>query len=205
MWWLSAFNEFGPIGGLILVAFEFGVLALCISVHEFAHAYTADRLGDPTARSMGRLTLNPLAHLDPMGSILLVLFGFGWGKPVMFNPAHFANPRRDASLVAFAGPASNLAFAALFSVIFHFVPLDIVKAICSALVTMNLVLCFFNLIPVNPLDGFKVVWGLLPHDLAYQWMELAPYGIYILLFLILTNATSVLISGPIAFFTRILL
>src|SRR5262245_58748568 len=103
--------------GLLEFAITFSILILVIAIHEFAHAFVAYKLGDPTAKSLGRLTLNPLAHLDPFGTLLLAFFGFGWGKPVPYNPNYFANPRRDASLVSFAGPLSNLIFAVFFSLI----------------------------------------------------------------------------------------
>ncbi len=191
--------------GLISFVFIFGILVFCLTVHEFAHALVAFKLGDPTAKSMGRLTLNPLAHLDPLGTLLLVLAGFGWGKPVPFNPNYFSNPRRDSALVSLAGPATNFLFAVIFSFSHRFLGFGVIASVLETLVYLNLILCFFNLIPVHPLDGFKVVWGILPYQLSTQWMDLAPYGIYLLLILIFTNLTRVLISVPVSFFVSLLL
>ncbi len=186
-------SSYGPITGIIMFLITFGLLVLCLTVHEFAHAFIADRLGDPTPKAMGRLTLNPLAHLDPIGSALLAFTGFGWAKPVPFNPNYFANPRLYTSLTALAGPVSNFLFAILFAFLHEAVlrvgfgsPLvGIVAPLFFVAARINLVLGFFNLIPINPLDGFKVVWGLLPRDLALQWSELAQYGMYMLIFVIL--------------------
>ena len=181
-----------------------GVLIFVITIHEFAHALAATLLGDPTAKANDRLTLDPRAHLDRLGTLLLLLVGFGWGRPVPFNPDYFANPRRDSAIVSLAGPLSNFLFACIFGFFYQFFPYGVVKEVLGALVTLNLVLCFFNLIPVNPLDGFKVVWGFLPENLAHQWLDLAPYGIYILLILIFSNVTDKFISIPVNFFINIL-
>lgn len=194
-----------PILGILLFLFIFTVLVFCITVHEFAHAWAAFKLGDPTAKNLGRVTLNPLAHLDGLGTLMLVLFGFGWGKPVSFDPSNFSNPRLYSALVSLAGPASNFLFACFFALVYRVSPPIAISGVFQVLVVLNLTLCFFNLIPVNPLDGFKVVWGFLPKQLAWQWMDLAPYGVYLLLFLLFTNTAGVLISAPVEFFTRILL
>ena len=106
-----------PILFLVWVA----ALLTAITIHEFAHAYSADRLGDPTPRSQGRLTLNPLAHLDPLGTLMLILVRFGWGKPVQFDPYNLANPKRDAAIISFAGPLSNLILATILSIILRLV------------------------------------------------------------------------------------
>src|SRR3989338_11315825 len=111
---LSLISSSGIVIGLITFIFVFAILVFCLTIHEYSHAWVAFKLGDPTAKAMGRLTLNPLAHLDPVGTLLLLLVGFGWGKPVPFNPNYFANPRRSSALVSLAGPASNFIFAVLF-------------------------------------------------------------------------------------------
>ncbi len=202
---LNLISSGGIVVGLITFVFVFSILVFCLTIHEYSHAWVAFKLGDPTAKAMGRLTLNPLAHLDPVGTLLLLLVGFGWGKPVPFNPNYFSNPRRSSALVSLAGPASNFIFAVLFGMIHKFLPLGVFSGILEALVYLNLILCFFNLIPIHPLDGFKIVWGFLPPILSSQWMDLAPYGIYFLLMLIFFRMTDVIVSTPVNFFLKLLL
>lgn len=167
-------------------------LLAAITVHEYAHAWMSDRLGDPTARLAGRLTLNPLAHLDPIGTLMLLLFRFGWGKPVPFDPYNLRHPRRDAALISFSGPASNIALATILSLAIRFAhlafgpPAFILETILTPFVILSVVLAIFNLIPIHPLDGGKVLIGLLPDRLAYEWDQiLHQYGLIILLFLLL--------------------
>jgi len=174
-------------------------LAIAISVHEAAHAFAADRLGDPTPRLQGRLTLNPLAHLDPIGTVMLLFMRFGWGKPVVFDPFNLRHPKRDSAIISLAGPTANFIFAILCTLLLriltniHFTFLTnpvvgtaayIVVGILQPIITLNIVLGVFNLVPVHPLDGFKIVEGILPGDYARQWHELEPYGMIFLLFLI---------------------
>lgn len=179
-----------------------GSLIVAVTIHEFAHAYVADRLGDPTPRLMGRVTLNPLAHLDPMGTVALLFLGFGWGRPVPFDPFNLEHPRRDAALISLAGPASNIGIVLLCMVLYYMsvVPLSLAIII----VQLNLMLALFNLIPVHPLDGFKIVGGLLSDEQADEWNKLEQYGMYVLLLIILPimpNGSVVsLILGPILTF-----
>lgn len=168
-------------------------LVIAVTIHEFAHAWAADRLGDPTARASGRLSLNPLAHLDPLGTLMLLLTRFGWGKPVPIDSYNLANPRRDAALISLAGPASNLILAVILSMVNSLAgglasPLGglIIDHLLAPLIILNVSLAVFNLLPVPPLDGSKVLFGLLPEEIADQWEEtLEHYGLMILLFLLL--------------------
>ena len=174
-------NPFGFFSWLI-------ALAVAITVHEFAHALAADHLGDPTPRLQGRLTLNPLAHLDPLGTLMLLIARFGWGKPVVFDPFNLKNPQRDAAIISFAGPVSNIVLATALSLIlraFLSGPYAMVAyIIIQPIIIMNVFLAIFNLVPIHPLDGFKIVGGLLPAEYARQWQELEPYGMIFLLFLV---------------------
>lgn len=154
------------------------------------HGKVADRLGDPTARLAGRLTLNPIPHLDPIGSVLVPLFLiltnagilFGWAKPVPIDPFNLKNPRRDSALTALAGPGSNLLIAIIFSILVRF---GILTSLFVPIVFLNVILGLFNLIPIPPLDGFKVVGGLLSDKHADEWYQLERYGFIFLIALIL--------------------
>ena len=148
-------------------------------MHEFSHALSANLLGDDTPRLLGRLTLNPLAHLDPIGTLMILLIRFGWGKPVPINPMNFHNPLRDSALVSLAGPLSNILLATLLAI-----PLRLgfnFGLYLLPFIFINLALAVFNLLPIHPLDGFKIVGGILPLQLAYHWAALAPYGMWFLL------------------------
>jgi Zn-dependent protease len=152
----------------------FPAVVVALTVHEFAHAFVADRLGDPTARAQGRVTLNPLSHLDLVGTILLAVMHFGWGRPVPVDTRYLRNPRRDLLVIAAAGPAVNLATAVVFGLgmrtVDHWLLTSetgvFVYLGLQALVLLSLLLAFFNLLPVPPLDGSKVLMGLLPAPLA---------------------------------------
>ena len=165
-------------------------LVLSISVHEFSHALAANALGDSTAKDMGRLTLNPKAHLDPIGTLFLLFIGFGWGRPVPFNPGNLKNIKRDSAIISLAGPLSNFIMAVVFALIIRLVPgREILGLFLYMAILYNLMLGFFNLIPLGPLDGNKIVYGFLPNTFAVQWVEIQRYGTYLLLFLILFNFT----------------
>lgn len=167
-------------------------LLVAITVHEFAHAWTADRLGDPTARLKGRVTLNPLAHLDPIGTLMILFFRFGWGKPVPFDPFNLRNPRRDAALISLAGPAANLILASFLAFIvrlLHLFTSPTVAYLSEQMITpfifLAVALGIFNLIPIHPLDGGKIITGILPARLAYQWdAVMERYGFILILILI---------------------
>lgn len=165
-------------------------LVIAIDVHEFAHAWSATRLGDPTPKLQGRLTLNPLAHLDPLGTFMLLIVRFGWGKPVQFDPYNLQNPRRDAAIISLAGPVSNLVTATIFSIILNFVipispSLYFLSAILPPIIFLNIILAVFNLLPIHPLDGGKILVGILPHNDAVKIdLFLKQYGIFLLILLI---------------------
>ena len=168
------------------------LLIAAVTIHEFSHAKAADHLGDPTPKLAGRLTLNPVAHLDPLGSLLFVIAGFGWGKPVPFDPFNLKNPKMDAAIISFAGPFSNLVMAVTMSLIlrmFYNLPFFLLGSFTEHVLTLfirfNVLLAVFNLIPIHPLDGFKVVAGLLPKKYYHDWLDLERYGMIFLLFLIL--------------------
>jgi len=167
-------------------------LLVAITIHEFSHAWMADYLGDPTARLSGRLKLNPLVHIDGIGMLFLFFFGFGWGKPVPFDPYNLKNPRKDAALISFAGPLSNIFIALSLSlllkmmVFFNLSGLFMIGSfLLIPVIYLNVILGLFNLLPINPLDGFKIVGGLLSEEKARQWYELERYGMIFLLLLIL--------------------
>jgi Zn-dependent protease len=200
------------------------VLISSLSVHEAAHAFAADRLGDPTARHLGRLSLNPAVHIDPIGTLLFPLIAFvtgvpliGWAKPVPVDPRYLKHPKRDFALIAAAGPASNLVMAAVGAAAFQLArgaagPGDIAGgALTSALLPLlfmfaivNVLLAVFNMIPVPPLDGGNVLLGVLPAGPARLVEQLRPYGILILYALMLTGALSTIL-GPLVSYLRYLL
>lgn len=162
---------------------------LAIVIHEYAHARAAVALGDPTPAVAGRLTLNPIPHIDPFGLIMLVLFKFGWAKPVPINPYNFRNGRRDMVLVSLAGPGSNIALAFvcwfLYALLikFNFMNTEISLVLINA-IKSNMFFAVFNLIPLPPLDGSQIVSSLLPGRQAYAYESIAPYGPWILMALI---------------------
>lgn len=170
------------------------VLVIALSVHEFCHALAADKLGDPNPRLQGRLTLNPLKHLDPIGTIALVCFGFGWGKPVPFDPYNLKNKRRDTFIIAAAGPASNFLMAVIASLTMYFFGLEITSWLgifLVVLIQINVMLAVFNLIPIYPLDGNHLVTSLLPPETAFNFQrtmrKIGPIVLFLLVFPILSQ------------------
>jgi Zn-dependent protease len=196
------------------VFIAFIVLLFSLTVHESAHAWTADRLGDPTARLLGRVSLNPIVHADLIGTVffpLLAIVGgvpvIGWAKPVPVNIRKLRHPRRDYVLVAAAGPASNLIMALGAAVLLLFVPVSPVTlgepnvsapvaSLLSRAVQLNLLLAVFNLLPIPPLDGGNVLSGLLPDRLAMSFNRIRPYGFLLLYALMLTGGLEYLVVPP---------
>jgi Zn-dependent protease len=161
----------------------FGGLLLSVTLHEFAHCWVADRLGDPTPRSKGRLTLDPRAHLDPLGTLMILVANFGWGKPAPFDPYNLKNPVRDTALIAAAGPITNLAIALLLAGLIQLGLLPL--ALLGSVMAINIMLAVFNLVPIYPLDGSKILTALLPRETAMEYESvMTRYGMLILLFLI---------------------
>lgn len=174
-------------------------ILLAITFHETAHGYVAYRLGDPTAKNQGRLTLNPVAHLDPVGALMMFVAGFGWAKPVPVNPFYFNGDRtKGLMLVSVAGPVTNLllSFASYFIYVagkgFGTVPF--VNVFLTQMILLNIYLAIFNLIPVPPLDGSKILAGFLPKAMAYKYLTtVEKYGFVILLILIVFNITDMIL------------
>jgi Zn-dependent protease len=175
-----------------------------LAFHEFAHAWVADYLGDPTPRSQGRLTINPLAHLDIFGTLMILLYRFGWAKPVLINPNNFrGNPLRARMFVSLAGPVMNLIIAFLGMLIWgiseNFLQNSLwwphLYLVLRSIVSLNIGLGIFNLIPIPPLDGFAILGGILPRNLAEKLWALEPYGILILMVFLFTNILSPVLSS----------
>lgn len=168
----------------ISLLFWIAALLLGITVHEFMHAWTANYLGDPTAKAAGRVTLNPIAHLDPIGTIMLLLFRFGWGKPVPVNPIHFKNPKVGEALTSLAGPFANLVTLIIFAIIYRFLPQkeSLFAVFIVYIIIINTVLMIFNLIPIPPLDGSKLLYSILPANFPLEKYEV--YGPFLLIPLI---------------------
>lgn len=196
------------------VFIRFISLLFSLTFHEMAHAWTADRLGDPTARLLGRVSLNPVVHADPIGTVLFPLVALvtgapliGWAKPVPVNTRHLKNPRRDFVLVAAAGPASNLVLAFVASVVLAVMPVSPqtlgdpnlsapMAAMLSWLIFLNVLLAVFNMLPIPPLDGGNVLAGLLPYKLATEFNRLRPYGFLLLYALLFTGGFDELVVRP---------
>lgn len=180
------------------------VLFTAIPVHECAHAFAADRLGDPTPRNQGRLTLNPFAHLTLWGSLMLVLAGFGWGKPVEVNPNNFKSVRRDNAIVALAGPLSNMIMAFLCTIVYKIIVFSTdetnetayyIALVFYLAMTINVGLGVFNLLPIPPLDGSKIYGAILPPKAYFTIMRYERYIVIVLIVLIYSG----LLTGPMSF------
>ena len=205
---------------ILMIAIQFATVLFAISIHESAHAWMADRCGDPTARLQGRISLNPVAHIDPIGTIifpiLLALMRapvFGWAKPVMVNPYNFRDPRRDNMKVAAAGPISNLLTAFVAIVVFIILkrigvislPLSgVIGYLLYYLININIFLAIFNLIPVPPLDGSGIIEGLLKGEALRMYQQIRPYGFIILLLLLYLNVLHMIARPILSVVERIL-
>jgi Zn-dependent protease len=220
---------------IFLVAINFVILLFSLSVHELAHAWTAERLGDPTARFLGRVSLNPLVHADPLGTIIFPIIGslygfmFGWAKPVPVNVGRLRHPVRDQMLVAAAGPVSNLMLAFLmFGILFAMKTMspelgELVRTVSDGRtprggsiaaplallafhgMTINIILAIFNLIPIAPLDGAAVLSGLLPRGLAAGLDRLQSYSMFIFVLLVISGVLQQLFNPPIVLLRSVLI
>lgn len=185
-----------------------------ITFHELAHGYVAWRLGDPTAKNEGRLTMNPIKHLDPLGVLAFIIMKIGWAKPVPVNPMYFKDPRQGMLLVALAGPGANLVLAVVSAILVRILlsvpifPMFILKPVAQMLgasVWINIMLAVFNCLPIPPLDGSKVLMGVLPADMARSYEKLEPFGFILLLLLFYLGLISKVIMPIIQFANALLL
>jgi len=196
-------TEYVPFLNMLIISVIFLIIA--ITVHEYSHALIAYKLGDPTAKIYGRLSLNPLKHIDPLGLLALFIFRIGWGKPVPIDTYNFKNPKRDEILVSVAGPASNFILAILISIIVKQIspPLNITFYLYQ-FISLNIFLAVFNLLPIWPLDGSKIFLNLVSPSSSYEWqISMEKYGYLLILVLAYTGILSkiiTLISTPILSF-----
>lgn len=205
------FNIFSK-EGLISFLYTLPALLFCLSVHEFAHAYTAYKLGDRTQKAMGRLTLNPFSHIDIAGFICIALFGFGWGKPVMIDDRNFKNKAAGNALTAFAGPCSNIIMAILFTIILKIllitgVILPTINSVVGSIILnmliltiqFNVVFAIFNLIPIPPFDGSRILYFFLPAKGREYMYKIEQYSFIIVLVILVTGIGSKLVRPIVNF------
>lgn len=176
---------------IMLLIFFLSILLFSITFHEYCHAWAADKLGDPTAKELGRLTINPLAHIDPFGTVILPLtlfflsggsFTIGWAKPVPINPNQFKNPKKDLKWIGASGPLANLILATLLALLVHLGFPG--KDLLLLGIFINLLLAVFNLLPIPPLDGSRIVASFLPPQTALNYLKIEPYGFFIVIALV---------------------
>jgi len=208
---------------ILLIIIQFAVVLFAISVHESAHGWMANKFGDPTAKLQGRITLNPIAHIDLIGTIIFPIFlaiigapVFGWAKPVMVNPYNLKNPRKDGMFISAAGPISNIISGFVGIVIFLILKsfgivslytggaIEVLSYILYFFIIINIFLAIFNLIPIPPLDGSGIIEGLLHNEALEMYLKIKPYGFLILLIIIYTNLLNIIANPIISIIYRIL-
>ena len=208
---------------ILLIIIQFAVVLFAISVHESAHGWMANKFGDPTAKLQGRITLNPIAHIDLIGTIIFPIFlaiigapVFGWAKPVMVNPYNLKNPRKDGMFISAAGPVSNIISGFVGIVLFLILRsfgivslytgggIEVLSYILYFFIIINIFLAIFNLIPVPPLDGSGIIEGLLHNEALEMYLKIKPYGFLILLIIIYTNVLNIIANPIISIVNRIL-
>ncbi len=195
---ISLIRSGNMLGAITFILSGCFVVFICSPVHELAHAYTAYKLGDDTAKREGRLTFNPLKHIDPIGMIMILVFGFGYAKPVPVNFARLHNPKRDGALVALAGPASNVLmsfiFGFLYAAVYNLLPESTLATLIAYFfyfgASINVTLAVFNLLPIPPLDGSKILAGILPDKAYWKYMQYERYAMIIVMVLLFTGILS---------------
>ena len=203
--------------GLMLFLYTLPALLFCLSVHEFSHAYTAYKLGDRSQKAMGRLTLNPFSHIDVSGFICIALFGFGWGKPVMIDDRNFKNRAAGNALTAFAGPLSNLIMAVIFTIILKILLVtgvvttaanttvgSIILNMLILVIQFNVVFGIFNLIPIQPFDGSRILYYFLPQKGREVMYSIEKYSFIIVLIILVSGIGSMIVSPIINFVLSLL-
>ena len=215
-------SNMNSVNDFIVFVVYLVVFVIAITVHEFSHAVAAYKLGDDTAKRMGRITLNPLKSFDLVGTLMILFVGIGWAKPVMINPYNFQNMKRDMALSAAAGPASNFIMSILAALILNFgsslLGASFMGSLLSLfliyLVFLNIMFGLFNLLPIPPLDGSKIIGGFMPDDMYFKWTQLEKRGfVFILIFFgvnylcssyLKVSLISVIIGKPLDFFMNLL-
>ena len=200
---------------MLFFVFSIIIILFSITVHEYSHGKVAELFGDPTPRASGRLTLNPLSHIDPVGFLMLVIVRFGWAKPIPINPNYFKDPEKDMAIVGLAGPASNFFLAFLVSLLFKYEPAlrlmasgdsgTVLLSLLQFALFINIALGLFNLLPIPPLDGSRLLRAVLPYEGARFLDSIEPYGFFILIFILIMPGISDIFIEAVRFISGLML